>query len=182
MNVARTLQYCYAGLKSEGGLGALCDGQVTRKSERPSATGGKEHVRKQTEKLNAAAETVLVVDDDPSVLGALARLIRSSGYRVRTFDRPSALSSADIPRRNACLLVDVYLPEMNGIEMCESLAKCGRALPTILITGRNDDATKRLIDRANALAVLFKPIDEKPLLEAIALGIASSNEVTRHLR
>ena len=79
-------------------------------------------------------------------------------------------------------MVDVYLPEMSEIEMCESLAKSGRALPAILITGRNDDATKRLIDRANALAVLFKPIDEKPLLEAIARGIASSNEATRHLR
>jgi FixJ family two-component response regulator len=170
-------------LKSEEGLLPFCDGQVTRKSKRASATGGKEHVRKQAEKLiAAAAETVLVVDDDPSVLGALARLIRSSGYRVRTFARPSALSSADIPRRNACLLVDVYLPEMNGIDMCESLAKSGRGLPAILITGRNDAATTRLIDRANALAVLFKPIDEKPLLEAIARGIASSNEVTRHLR
>jgi FixJ family two-component response regulator len=169
-------------LKSEGRFLLFCDGQVTRKSKSASPTGGKEHVRKQAEKLNAAAETVLVVDDDPSVLGALARLIRSSGYRVRTFDRPSALSTADIPRRNACLLVDVYLPEMSGIEMCESLAKSGCALPAILITGRNDAATKRLIDRANALAVLFKPIDEKPLLEAIARGIASSNEVTRHLR
>ena len=177
MNIARTLRHCYTSLKSEGGFLPFCTGQVPRKSKRASAAGGKERVRKQAEKPNvAAAETVLVVDDDPSVLGALARLIRSSGYRVRTFDRPSALSSADIPQRNACLLVDVYLPEMNGIEMCESLAKSGRALPAILITGRNDDATKRLIDRANALAVLFKPIDEKPLLEAIARGIASSNE------
>ena len=65
---------------------------------------------------------------------------------------------------------------MNGIEMCESLAKSDHPLPAILITGRNDAATRRLIDRAKAFAVLFKPIDEKPLLEAIARGIASSNE------
>jgi FixJ family two-component response regulator len=140
-------------------------------------------VRNDAEKLDAAVqETVLVVDDDPSVLGALARLIRSSGYHVRTFDRPSAVSLADIPRRNACLLVDIYLPERTGIEMCENLAKSGHPLPAILITGRNDAATKRLVDRANALAVLFKPIDEKPLLEAIARGIACSNEVRRDLR
>jgi FixJ family two-component response regulator len=70
--------------------------------------------------------TVLIIDDDASVLRALARLIRSAGYDVRTFSRPSALLAADLPTANACLVVDVNLPEMNGAELCEAVAQRAR--------------------------------------------------------
>lgn len=56
--------------------------------------------------------TVLVIDDDVSVLNALARLIRFAGYDVHTFTRPSALLADDLPTANACMIVDVNLPEM----------------------------------------------------------------------
>jgi FixJ family two-component response regulator len=74
---------------------------------------------------------VLVLDDDPSVLPALARLVRSAGFKVSTFDRPSALLASQIPKANACMLVDVHLPEMNGIELCKRLAESERGLPVI---------------------------------------------------
>lgn len=89
--------------------------------------------------------TVLVVDDDRSVLPALARLIRAAGFKVRSFDRPSALLASEMPKTNACMLIDVHLPEMNGIELCEVLAQSGRGLPAIIITGRNDAEMRRLI-------------------------------------
>jgi FixJ family two-component response regulator len=111
--------------------------------------------------------TVLVVDDDPSVLPALARLIRTAGLKVTTFNRPSALLASEVPTTNACMLVDVHLPEMNGIQLCETLAQSGRGLPAIIITGRNDAETRRLIAQAHPVATLFKPIDERTLLEAI---------------
>ena len=88
---------------------------------------------------------MLVVDDDRSVLPALARLIRAAGFKVRSFDRPSALLASEMPKTNACMLIDVHLPEMNGIELCEVLAQSGRGLPAIIITGRNDAETRRLI-------------------------------------
>lgn len=53
--------------------------------------------------------TVLVVDDDRSVLPALARLIRAAGFKVRIFDRPSALLASELPKTNACMLIDVHL-------------------------------------------------------------------------
>ncbi len=150
---------------------------MRRKSKHRSGGQNAARADKAGEQLNTVPpQTVLVVDDDPSALGALARLLRSSGYRVQTFDRPSGLRPSEIPERNACLLVDIYLPEKSGIEMCEDLAKAGYSLPAILMSGRNDAATRSLVDCANALAVLFKPIDEKPLLEAIACGIALSNK------
>jgi FixJ family two-component response regulator len=118
--------------------------------------------------------TVLVVDDDPSVLPAMARLIRSAGYAVIGFDRPSAVLARDIPRNNACIVVDVHLPEMNGLELCKALAGARRHLPVIMMSGRKDPGTLRLMQQADPVAILFKPIDEAALFEAIDRGLAES--------
>jgi two-component system, LuxR family, response regulator FixJ len=122
--------------------------------------------------------TVLVVDDDPSVLPALARLIRSVGFAVKSFDQPNALFASEIPKTNACMLVDVHMPEMNGIELCARLAKSERSLPVIMITGRSDSETLRLIEQAHPVAALFKPVEEQLLLEAIdrALALSKSSQ------
>jgi FixJ family two-component response regulator len=84
---------------------------------------------------------VLVVDDDASALNAIARLIRLAGFKVRTFSHPKALLNEQLPSRNAYLVADIYLPEMNGVELCHTLAVPGCALPTVLIMGRNDEVT-----------------------------------------
>lgn len=111
--------------------------------------------------------TVLVIDDDVSVLRALGRLIRSAGYEVRIFSRPSEMLSDDFPTTNACMVVDVNLPEMNGAELCEALERQGRRLPVIFITGRTDSTTQALVQRRPAVAVLFKPFNESLLFPAI---------------
>lgn len=118
--------------------------------------------------------TVLVVDDDPSVLRALARLLRAANFEARTFDRPSVLLGAEIPQHNACLLLDVNLPEMNGPELYEALAASGHGLPTIIITGRSVAPAELLAQRVRAVALLFKPFDESLLLDAISRAIAQS--------
>jgi FixJ family two-component response regulator len=122
---------------------------------------------------------VLVVDDDASVLSALARLIRAAGFGVLTFERPSALLASAIPRANACMVVDINLPEMNGSELCRTLAASGRGLPAVLITGRNDPATQRLIEEARPVAALFKPVDEATLFDAITRALALSGTESR---
>jgi two-component system response regulator FixJ len=116
------------------------------------------------------------VDDDFSVLGALRRLLRAAGFEVRTFDRPSALLGADIPAHNACLLLDVHLPEMTGVELKEQLVACGHDLPAVMITGRNDSQTRRLLGDAT---VLTKPFEEGLLLGAISRALSSA-EKPRH--
>jgi two-component system response regulator FixJ len=73
------------------------------------------------------------------------------------------------------MVVDIDMPEMNGIEMCEILKGSGRGLPTILITGRTDARTRSLAARADAVAVLYKPFDEEPLLDAIGRALALSS-------
>lgn len=124
--------------------------------------------------LKTLEQTVLVVDDDPSALSAIARLIRSAGFKVKEFSDPKALLCAELPARNVCLVADIYLPEMNGVDLCRALALAGRALPTVLITGRDDETTQRLGDNSGAVALLFKPIDEGPLLAAISQCLTRS--------
>ena len=71
-----------------------------------------------------------------------------------------------IPKANACLVVDINLPEMSGTELCSALAASGRGLPVVLITGSDDSTTHRLIGKAHPVAALFKPVNERALFDA----------------
>jgi len=93
---------------------------------------------------------------------------------VETFGKPAELLASETPRRNACIVVDINLPEMTGIEMCKVLRGSGRGLPAILITGRTDTRTRLLAAQSDAVAVLFKPFEEEPLLDAIRRAVALS--------
>jgi FixJ family two-component response regulator len=146
---------------------------AARRSERPHKSD-KLKVRESKLVGTISPATVLVVDDDPSVLRSLNRLVTASGFHVETFGRPSELLASEIPRSNACMVVDIDMPEMNGIEMCAVLKASGRGLPTILITGRTDARIRSLAAQSDAVAVLFKPFEEEPLLDAIARAIALS--------
>ena len=118
--------------------------------------------------------TVLVVDDDVSMLRAIARLLRADGFNVLTFDRPALLLAADIPKSNACLVLDVNLPEMDGVALYHALVAAGYRLPVVMITGRNDTKTRRLIEGVEAVGVLFKPFEDTALLEVISLALPLS--------
>ncbi len=107
------------------------------------------------------------------MLRALRRLMLSAGFRVMAFDRPRAVLDSELPKTDACLVIDVHLPEMNGLQLCEALADVGCRLPVIMITGHIDPATRELVRRAKAVAVLFKPFTRDSLLEAIATALAA---------
>jgi FixJ family two-component response regulator len=115
---------------------------------------------------------VIVVEDDPSVLRALRRLLRAEKFNVIGFERPSALLATDLPVSDACLLVDVHLPEMNGVRLCETLSTAGSSLPVILMSGHLDARTKAMMRQADAVAVLIKPFDRVALLGAIGKALA----------
>jgi FixJ family two-component response regulator len=125
-------------------------------------------VREKKKPAAGTQRTVVVIDDDESVLRSLALLIRSGGFNVMTFDNPQTIMETEFPLGGVCLVVDIYMPpQMDGIELSRALASSGRALPTILISGRDDEQTRRRAAAAGAVAVLFKPIDEGPLFDAI---------------
>ena len=119
---------------------------------------------------------IIVIDDDPSILKALSRLVSGAGFDVRTFDRPSTLLSSDLPKAGACLIVDIDLPEMNGVELCETLAASGCRLPVILITAHTDEETRRLADGASPVALLIKPFGRELLVNSIESALLAGRQ------
>ncbi len=97
----------------------------------------------------------------------------AAGFRVMAFDRPRAVLDSELPKADACLVIDVHLPEINGVQLCETLAAAGCELPVIMITGHLDRATRELAQRAKAVAILFKPFTRDSLLKAISEALAA---------
>jgi two-component system CheB/CheR fusion protein len=111
--------------------------------------------------------TVIVVDDDASIRRALRRQLQILGFAVLDFGSAEEFLTSEIPAEEACLLLDIYMPGMTGIELCKKMTEAGRRLPTILISGRDDTQTRKLMREAKPIASLIKPFDEKSLLRAI---------------
>jgi FixJ family two-component response regulator len=120
--------------------------------------------------------TVFIVDDDASVRKALQRLIRAAGYQVEAFDHAAAYldCAAPVPAR-ACLVLDIRMPGMSGLDLQRALNGSPRALPIIFITGHGDEDARHQALRAGAVDVLYKPLDEKVLLDAIERALAASD-------
>jgi FixJ family two-component response regulator len=110
---------------------------------------------------------VIVVDDDASIRRALRTQLRVLGFNVLVFQSAEELLANDLPVGDLCLLLDVWMSGMSGIELCHSLAASGRYLPTILMSGLDDEQTTQIMREAGPIACLFKPFDEKQLLRAI---------------
>ena len=151
---------------------------LTTTARRTNRPPGKPAIKGQGPKAvgTAGVAVVLVLDDDISVCRSLRRLISAAGFQVQTFNKPSELLASEIPRSNACMVVDIELPEMTGIQTCEVLKRSGRSLPTILITGRTDAFTRSSAAKSDPIALLFKPFEEELLLDAIGRALALSTQ------
>ena len=121
--------------------------------------------------------TVIVVDDDASIRRALRRQLQILGFNVLDFGSAEEFLTSEIPTGEACLLLDVYMPAMTGIELCKKMNQSGRCLPTILISGRDDPQTKKLMREAKPIASLIKPFDEKSLLRAIRKALPNQSNL-----
>jgi RNA polymerase sigma factor (sigma-70 family) len=115
--------------------------------------------------------TVFVVDDDPSALKAVCYLIETDGLRVEGFPSAAAFLKAYSSDRPGCLLLDVRMPEMSGLELQAALRRSGTTLPIVMISGHGDVATCAQSFRAGALDFLEKPTDDKVLLARIREAI-----------
>jgi FixJ family two-component response regulator len=112
-----------------------------------------------------------VVDDDASMRRALGRQLQILGFDVLVFQSAEELLASEFPADNACLLLDVYMPGINGIEVCQSLDASGRHLPTIVMSARDDLATRQIMRQVKTIAEIFKPFDEKTLLRVIGRAL-----------
>lgn len=111
---------------------------------------------------------IAIVDDDPSVLKALARLLRMRSFGVMTYG--SALEFLASLTREAfdCLIVDLRMPGMNGLELHRYLLGRGIEIPTIIITAHDEADLRQRCESAGIAGFLLKPIDDAALLAAIA--------------
>jgi two-component system, LuxR family, response regulator FixJ len=119
--------------------------------------------------------TVYVVDDEPAVRHSLEALLRSVGLGAETFASASEFLAAPVKRR-ACLLLDIRMPDMDGLQLQKRLAGTDHDLPTIILTGDGTEETRRRSLEAGAVSFFHKPFDDEELLQAIYSAITSLPE------
>ncbi len=110
---------------------------------------------------------VYVVDDDPSLRGAIDSLLRSAGWHVQTFVSARAFLDANPPAQHACLILDIRLPGVSGLDLQRELIKRQIDVPVIFLTGHADIPMSVHAMKAGAIEFLTKPFDDEELLGAI---------------
>jgi len=123
---------------------------------------------------------VFVVDDEPSVCVSLKRLLRSVGLEARTCSSAQEFLRSERPDAPGCLVLDVRLPGLSGLDLQQELAVAKIHLPVIFITGHGDIPMTVRAMKAGAVEFLIKPFREEELLEAIQRGIKQSRVVRQH--
>ena len=117
--------------------------------------------------MTAAAATVLIVDDDPSVRKSLSRLVASAGYRVRVFASAQEYLGREPSTGPSCLVLDVQMPGLTGLDLQKALAEAHHRTAIVFITGHGDVVTGVEAMKAGAVDFLTKPFAGKDLLDAI---------------
>jgi FixJ family two-component response regulator len=110
---------------------------------------------------------IVVIDDDESVRRGLKSLIRAIGYSADVFGSAEAFLKSDMIQTTSCLISDVQMPEMSGIELQQRLSTAGHRTPIIFITGSPNEATRLRVLRNGAIDYLRKPVAEKNLLASL---------------
>jgi len=114
--------------------------------------------------------TVYVVDDDESVRRALQRLLRSAGYHAVTFESAEDFIDSTPGGGEGCLILDIRLPGMTGLDLQEKLSASGAKYAVIIMTAHDNPQWRQRAKKAGAVAYLKKPFDEQSLLDAIQLA------------
>ncbi len=110
---------------------------------------------------------VAIVDDDASVRKALARLLRALAINPQTFGSAREFLDSLPSGVPECLVLDLHMPDMTGLELQSELARVGARIPTVVITAHNEIGYREQCRAAGAAAYLLKPLDESTLLAAI---------------
>ena len=114
---------------------------------------------------------MFVVDDDPSVLRALTRLFTAAGFKARAFASPAAFLEQHDSAAPGCLVLDVALPGLDGLQLQQALTVSGCARPIVFITGRGDIPTSVRAMKGGAVDFLTKPLRDEDLLTAVRSAI-----------
>lgn len=116
--------------------------------------------------------TVFIIDDDASVRDSLGLVLGLRGYRTALFADAASFLSALQPEWQGCMVIDIRMPGMSGLELQRALQERGCTLPAVIITGHGDVSSAREAFRSEAIDFLEKPLNEARLLQAIDEGFA----------
>jgi FixJ family two-component response regulator len=116
-------------------------------------------------------QVVFVIDDDPSVRGAIERLVKAVGFRVATFESGQEFLESKLPEVPSCVVLDVRLPGFSGLDLQRQMTESGIRVPIIFITGHGDIPMSVQAMKAGAVEFLTKPFRDQDLLDAIGKAI-----------
>jgi FixJ family two-component response regulator len=115
---------------------------------------------------------VAIVDDDPSFGNSMGRLLRSLDYSVAIFPSGAQFLSSPQLAATACLVADIHMPEMTGVELYDHLVQRGQPIPTILVTAYPDDHVKERMLNRGVDCYLRKPLEEAVLIDCLRAAVA----------
>jgi FixJ family two-component response regulator len=119
----------------------------------------------------AAGELVIVVDDDAAVRKALSRLLRANGFAVESFDCAEAFLARTTRPEPACLVLDVSLPDLDGLTLQRQLGETGESHPIIFLTGHGDIPMSVSAMKAGAVDFLTKPVEGQQLIGSVRAAV-----------
>jgi FixJ family two-component response regulator len=117
---------------------------------------------------------ISIVDDDDALRNSLDDLIQSIGFRTQGFPSAEAFLNSNQARDTACLILDVRMPGMNGLDLQRQMIAAKSRIPIIFITSHADDNARVRALEAGAVAFLYKPFREQELLDAIDVALKHS--------
>jgi FixJ family two-component response regulator len=112
--------------------------------------------------------TVFLVDDEPGVVKAMSRLLRTKGYDVRSYTSPQDFLASHDKAVPGCAILDVSMPGLDGLELQQAMAAAGVARPIIFMTGKGDIPTTVRAMKAGAIDFLTKPVNDEAIFTALA--------------
>lgn len=122
------------------------------------------------------APLIAIVDDDKSIRAATQDLLKASGFRAHTFEDAESFLGSPMRESMACLVTDMRMPGMTGLELRESLVASGSDIPTVLITAYADETTGLRARKAGVVCFLAKPVPPDDLCECVRSALANRAE------
>jgi FixJ family two-component response regulator len=126
-------------------------------------------------------QIIYVVDDNVSICRSLALLLKSNGFKVETFTRAADFLAFKHSKLPSCLVLDIQIPDMNGLDLQEKMAALELAIPIVFITGHGNIPMSVKGMKAGAVDFLTKPVTEKKLLDAVNLAMSKSKVQNKEL-
>jgi len=132
------------------------------------SVAGHSCLMKSKHEQSASKRSLLsVVDDEEMLRESLPELLREFGFAARAFSSGQEFLSSNYVDETRCLILDVAMPEMSGLDLQQELKRRGQAIPIIFISGQKDEDVRKQAFRQGAVKFLYKPFSDSDLLEAV---------------